>query len=74
MQSTMMAAMAKDETVQASVRIPRSWMARADALAASLSKPGFQATRADVLRMALAKGFDLLEAESQATLGSPKTS
>jgi hypothetical protein len=53
----------QEETVQTAFRIPKSWLEHADKLAERLSQPGMQATRTDVIRLALARGFDVLDAE-----------
>ncbi len=51
------------DSVQVAIRIPRAWVAQADALAKRLSRPGLELSRTDAFRAALAKGFEALEAE-----------
>jgi|HubBroStandDraft_2_1064218.scaffolds.fasta_scaffold178989_3 hypothetical protein len=49
------------------LRLPESWLARADALIEYLADraPGVELTRSDALRAALAAGFDVLEAKAK---------
>jgi hypothetical protein len=46
-----------------SLRVPDTWLKRADSLIEYLSKPGIGVTRSDVLRSAIARGLDAIEAE-----------
>jgi hypothetical protein len=50
---------------QIALRLPNDWIARADTLIPALSRPGILVSRSDVLRAALARGLDVLEAESR---------
>jgi hypothetical protein len=51
----------EEKTVQITLRVPESWLSRADALAKKLSRPGMPANRADVFRATVATGFPVLE-------------
>ncbi len=52
------------KTTQVALRMPKEWIPRADRLAGVLGRPGMDVGRSDVLRMALARGFEALEAEA----------
>ena len=51
------------DTVQVTVRIPKAWFSRLDALLPTLTEPGIYATRSDAIRAATARGLDVLEAD-----------
>ena len=51
------------KTIQITLRIQKDWPTRADRLAPLLARPGMAVGRSDVLRMAIARGFEALEAE-----------
>lgn len=51
--------------VQIAIRLPAEWLAEADALAIVMARPGFSTTRSDVLRAAIAKGLEVLRAETR---------
>lgn len=50
------------ESVQWALKLPKSFLGRADKLAEQMSEPGFRYTRTDVLRMAMFEGVERLEA------------
>lgn len=52
-----------DATVQVVVRIPRAWLSRADALGAEVVRHGGRGTRSAGLRLAMSRGFEVLEGE-----------
>jgi hypothetical protein len=59
-----------EKTVQVAVRIPESWIARADKLTGRLTMtPEIQVNRTDVLRAAIGRGLDALENQ----YGAPPT-
>jgi len=47
---------------QITIRIPREWLYRTDAVATKMSRPGLEMSRADVLQMALTQGLEAVEA------------
>ncbi len=51
------------DLVQVAIRVPESWLERADALATKLSRPGIVVSRTEAFRAALAQGLDVMEAE-----------
>lgn len=55
----------QEEQIQTAIRVPGSFLKRADKLAERMSRPGLRLTRADVLRLALAEGFTHLETEQK---------
>ncbi|WP_394825979.1 hypothetical protein [Pendulispora albinea] len=55
---------ASQKAVQISMWMPLAYLERADVTATRLSRPGFVVTRTDIFRMALARGLDAAEAES----------
>ena len=65
-----------EKTVQVAVRIPESWITRADRLAEQLTMtPEIPVNRTAVLRAAMGKGLDALEAEHGApSVGAPAAS
>lgn len=52
------------DTVQVTFRVPSGWLLEADTVADLLSRPGMRASRTDAFRAAIAKGFEVLRAES----------
>lgn len=50
---------------QVAVRVPTSWLTRADKIAESMSQPGMRVTRTEVLQLATYRGVDQLETEGQ---------
>lgn len=50
----------KEETVQITLRVPKSWLADADKLASWNAKPGMQVTRTDAFRMAIGCGLEMM--------------
>ena len=54
-----------EDSVQITFRIEADWEARADAIARRLDieRPGLRASRTDAFRTAIARGFEILEAE-----------
>jgi hypothetical protein len=60
-----------EKTVQMAVRIPESWLARADRLAKRLTMtPDIPVNRTAVIRAAMSRGLDAMEAEY--TAASPE--
>jgi hypothetical protein len=57
--------MTQQEMVQVTLRVPKDWLTRAEALAEKLSKPGLHLERTDALRMAIAEGFTVYEKRTQ---------
>jgi hypothetical protein len=55
----------QDEQVQWAVRLPESFLERADKLAERMSEPAMKITRTDVLRMAMFRGIEQLETEKK---------
>jgi len=55
----------QDEQIQWAVRLPESFLERADKLAERMSEPAMKITRTDVLRMAMFRGIEQLEAEKK---------
>jgi len=58
-----------DDRVQISVRVPKFWVGKVDALALKLSRPGFPARRADALRVVLERGMETLTEELKTKKG-----
>ncbi len=56
----------QDQYVQTAVKLRQSSLDRADKLAERMTQPGLDLTRTDLIRMALHRGFDVLEAELKA--------
>lgn len=54
------------DSTQIAIRIPKDWLAEADEIARAISRPGFEASRTDAFRAAMAKGFEVLRAETGA--------
>jgi hypothetical protein len=54
------------DSVQIAIRVPRAWLAEADAIAKLLSQPGFSASRTDAFRAAIARGFEVLKGDTKA--------
>lgn len=52
------------DSVQIAIRVPKSWLEDADEIAHAISRPGFEASRTDAFRAAIARGFEVLRAES----------
>lgn len=46
--------------VQITLRIPKEWLAEADALAEAMSQPGITMTQTDVFRAAIVRGLEAL--------------
>lgn len=55
------------DSVQITVRVPPSWLAKADEVAAGMSSPGLTVTRTDAFRAAIARGLDALTARAATT-------
>lgn len=55
----------QEQQVQTAIRLPDSFLKRADKLAKRMAQPGRRCTRADVLRLAMAQGLTALEVESK---------
>jgi len=55
--------MRSSDTVQVAVRIPKDWLAKASQVAKRSSRAGLKLSRADGFRIALAEGFERLQAE-----------
>ena len=49
--------------VQIAIRLDGDVVVRLDSLAAKLSRPGMAVTRTDAMRVAIATGFDTIDAE-----------
>lgn len=50
-------------TIQIVLRVPITWLGRADGVARQISRPGFEATRTDAFRAAIARAFEAFESE-----------
>ena len=53
----------QESQVQTAIRIPESFLGRADRVAEKMSRPGMRVTRAEVMRLALYQGLARLETE-----------
>lgn len=57
------------DSVQIAIRVPKDWLADADEIAALISRPGFTASRTDGFRAAIARGFEALRQDAEASGG-----
>ena len=51
------------DVAQLTVRFPKEWLPRLDALAAKMAPAGLEFSRSDVLRVVIARGLDEVERE-----------
>lgn len=61
----------EEEQTQIVLRVPASWVERAERLRPKLMRPGVSLTRTDVLRAAIVEGLDKLEQEDQGDEKAP---
>jgi hypothetical protein len=59
-------------TEQLTIRVPKIWTDRAEALKPKLTHPGLDVSVTDIMRLALGKGLDALEAETREKSGRKK--
>jgi hypothetical protein len=52
-------------TEQLTIRVPKGWTDRAEALKPKIAHPGLDVSVTDIMRLAIGKGLDALEAEAE---------
>jgi hypothetical protein len=52
-----------DDVTQLTIRFPKEWLERIDALARKMAPHGLEFTRTDVMRVVVARGLDEVERE-----------
>lgn len=52
-----------EDVTQLTIRFPKAWLDRIDALAKKMAPPGLDFNRTDVMRVVLARGLDEVERE-----------